>query len=229
MNMLKRTIKTIPKLPLQLTDSTFHFYWSSPPNFQQQVDLYHKIYTSSIDLGIQPPNPKIGENVASYIYYDMTPTNYSFMTTVSPVFHKVHYKTSLEVSKRELLEMDKMTDMKKKLYINCITNCPYQGLIDLDFIVHEILFYHTKYDFYELCLDDTIGNMSFEDFKYIIETICSNGVPKSKIGLRLKDGPEIRSILRYALRNHFTKFDVVCEKLYRSPASLITNSFFEYL
>jgi len=255
MNMLKRTIKTIPKLPLQLTDSTFHFNWSSPPNFQQQVDLYHKIYTSSIDLGIQPPNPKIGENLASYIYYDMrnqpyppilykmtpnvpylqrylndkTPTNYSFMTTVSPVFHKVHYKTSLEESKRELLEMDKMTDMKKKLYINCITNCPYQGLIDLDFIVHEILFYHIKYDFYELCLDDTIGNMSFEDFKYIIETICSNGVPKSKIGLRLKDGPEIRSILRYALRNHFTKFDVVCEKLYRSPASLIADSFFYYL
>ncbi len=255
MNMLKRTIKTIPKLPLQLTDSTFHFNWSSPPNFQQQVDLYHKIYTSSIDLGIQPPNPKIGENLASYIYYDMrnqpyppilykmtpnvpylqrylndkTPTNYSFMTTVSPVFHKVHYKTSLEESKRELLEMDKMTDMKKKLYINCITNCPYQGLIDLDFIVHEILFYHIKYDFYELCLDDTIGNMSFEDFKYIIETICSNGVPKSKIGLRLKDGPEIRSILRYALRNHFTKFDVVCEKLYRSPASLISDSFFYYL
>jgi len=253
--MLKRTIKTIPKLPLQLTDSTFHFNWSSPPNFQQQVDLYHKIYTSSIDLGIQPPNPKIGENLASYIYYDMrnqpyppilykmtpnvpylqrylndkTPTNYSFMTTVSPVFHKVHYKTSLEESKRELLEMDKMTDMKKKLYINCITNCPYQGLIDLDFIVHEILFYHIKYDFYELCLDDTIGNMSFEDFKYIIETICSNGVPKSKIGLRLKDGPEIRSILRYALRNHFTKFDVVCEKLYRSPASLIADSFFYYL
>ena len=255
MNMLKRTIKTIPKLPLQLTDSTFHFNWSSPPNFQQQVDLYHKIYTSSIDLGIQPPNPKIGENLASYIYYDMrnqpyppilykmtpnvpylqrylndkTPTNYSFMTTVSPVFHKVHYKTSLEESKRELLAMDKMTDMKKKLYINCITNCPYQGLIDLDFIVHEILFYHIKYDFYELCLDDTIGNMSFEDFKYIIETICSNGVPKSKIGLRLKDGPEIRSILRYALRNHFTKFDVVCEKLYRSPASLISDSFFYYL
>jgi hypothetical protein len=255
MNVLKRSINSIPKLPIHFTDSTFHFYWSSPPNFQQQVYLYHKISTSSIDLGIQVPNPKIDKNLASYIYYDRrnqdyppilykmapnaaylqrylndkTPTNYSFMTTVSPVFHKVHYKTSLDKSKRELLEMDNMTDMKKKLYINCITNCPYQGVLDLDFIVHEILFYHTNYNFHELCLDDTIGNMSFEDFKYIIDTICFFGVPKSKIGLRLKDGPAIRSILRYALRNHFTKFDVVCEKVYRSPSSLITDSFFEYL
>lgn len=246
MNALKRTIKPLHKLLVHLTDSTFHFYWSSPPNFQQQVSVYHKITTQSIELGIQPPNPKIDENIASYIYYDRrnqpyppnlykmapnvpylqqylndkTPTNYSFMTSVSPVFHKVHYKTSLEESKRELLDMDKMTNMKKKLYINCITNCPYQGPIDLDFIVHEILFYHTTYDFQELCLDDTIGNMSFEDFKYIIKKIDFFGVPKSKIGLRLKDGPEIRSILRYALRNRLTKFDVVCEPLYRSPAPL---------
>ena len=67
MNMLRRTIKPLHKLPIHLTDSTFHFYWSSPPNFQQQADLYHKITTQSIELGIQPPNPKIGENVASYI------------------------------------------------------------------------------------------------------------------------------------------------------------------
>jgi hypothetical protein len=241
--IFRRAIQSVPKVAPILTDSTFHFIpFSHIPTFGQQVDIYHKIKSPIIDIGFQSPSPSIGENLPSYIYHDYkrcnkssptiyrtalginhlytylndkTPTHYSFLTSVSPVFQKKVLNKSLDESKRELLEMTKMvgSSSMKKLYISCITDCSYNGPLDLDYIVHEILTYYTKYDFDEICLDDTVGNISFESFKYIIETICIFGVPKSKIGLRLRNchKGELYYILRYALLNRLHRFDIGCD------------------
>jgi len=145
--------------------------------------------------------------------------NFSFITSVSNKFQVTNTKKSIGETKQEfknifeLLNREHTTsNFKTKLYISCINKCPIIGKIDNDFILKEVLYYHGKFPFHEICLSDTVGELKFDDFKYIIDNCIFFGIPPSKISLHLHYKPynyrNIQNILFYCFKNKINKFDV---------------------
>jgi len=166
-------------------------------------------------------------------------TNMSFITSVSDSFQRKNIRRTLEETKEELSKMSmlvkdmpairkklrSMPDAKgeeyelftenvvrSKLYISCITECPISGKQDIDYVLREILMYHTKYEFDELCLSDTCGTLTFDDYEYLLDALLFFGVPASKLSLHLHvpdtNIENIRRILWYSFDKNVNKFDV---------------------
>jgi len=144
--------------------------------------------------------------------------NYSFITSVSNSFQLRNTSRTLDRTKEELRTMFETLDngsnenSKKKLYISCIDQCPIVGKIDKSFIINELLYYNENYNFDEICLSDTCGNLSFENFFYIIENATYLGIPTTKLSLHLHISNEnmenIKKILKYCFENEINKFDI---------------------
>lgn len=142
-------------------------------------------------------------------------TNISFMTSCSNNFQKRIMNKTIHETKEELenifdvLKNREHKDIKKKLNICCITECPIDGKIDIDYILHEILMYNTKYELDEIRLFDTCGSLMYEDYKYIVDALIYFGVLRTKIGVNLKmdtndmnnNKNEINKIVHYSLKN----------------------------
>jgi len=144
--------------------------------------------------------------------------NYSFITSVSNSFQLRNTSRTLDRTKEELRTMFETLDngsnenSKKKLYISCIDQCPIVGKIDKGFIINELLYYNENYNFDEICLSDTCGNLSFENFFYIIENATYLGIPTTKLSLHLHISNEnmenSKKILKYCFENEINKFDI---------------------
>lgn len=142
-------------------------------------------------------------------------TNISFMTSCSNKFQKKNVNKTLDETKEELdnifdiLKNRQHMNIKKKLNVCCITECPIDGKIDIDFILHEILMYNTKYELDEIRLFDTCGSLMYEDYKYIVDALIYFGVLRTKLGINLKinindmsnNKNEINKIVHYSLKN----------------------------
>ena len=98
-----------------------------------------------------------------------------------------------------------------KLYISCINECPIEGKINNDFIINEIVKYNKK-NIHNICLSDTVGTLSDEDFIYIVDNCNRLGVPFNKLSLHLHVNKERISILEKifysAFDRNITLFDV---------------------
>lgn len=144
--------------------------------------------------------------------------NYSFVTSASNAFQLRNTCRTLDKTKEELtvimerLDNTAIQNSKKKLYISCIDHCPITGKIDREYIVKELVYYNTNYDFDELCLSDTCGNLSFENFFFIVEKATYLGIPTSKISVHLHISNEnmetSKKILKYCFENEINKFDI---------------------
>lgn len=145
--------------------------------------------------------------------------NFSFITSVSNKFQVTNTKKSIWETKQEFKKIfdilnreHSATNFKTKLYVSCINKCPIIGKIDNDFILKEVLYYHGKFEFDEICLSDTVGELKFDDFEYIIQNCIFFGIPPSKISLHLHYKPynyrNIQNILFYCFKNKINKFDV---------------------
>jgi hypothetical protein len=145
--------------------------------------------------------------------------NFSFITSISEQFQIRNTKKTIKETKEEFHrifskwfgEHEKDT-YNKKLYISCINSCPILGKIDNDFILKEILFYHAKYEFNELCLSDTMGTINYDDFEYIIDSCLLFGVPPSKISLHFhcsnNNYENLEKIIHYCFTKNLNKFDI---------------------
>jgi isopropylmalate/homocitrate/citramalate synthase len=144
--------------------------------------------------------------------------NYSFITSVSNSFQLRNTCRTLDRTKEELRTMferlgnGSIQNGKKKLYVSCIDQCPIVGKIDKGFIINELLYYNENYNFDEICLSDTCGNLSFKNFLYIIENATYLGIPVNKLSLHLHISNEnmenIKKILKYCFENEINKFDI---------------------
>jgi hydroxymethylglutaryl-CoA lyase len=145
--------------------------------------------------------------------------NYSFLTSVSNSFQKRNVNKTLLETKKELkkifkiMETQNTHEFKTKLYISCITDCPLEGKMDNDYIIHEILYYNADFpNIDEFCLSDTCGSLKFEDYKYIVENCVFFGLQPSKISLHLhvkkQNIEEIKQIVKYSMDNNINRFDV---------------------
>jgi len=145
--------------------------------------------------------------------------NFSFITSVSNSFQIKNTKMNLEESDKDIYEMlyeldNNQCRRKKsfiKLYVSCINECPIEGKIDNDFIVYRILQLN-KMNVDSICLSDTCGSLTEEDFEYIIDTCIIFGIPLSKISLHLhvrkEREREIEKIIHKALERKIINFDV---------------------
>lgn len=146
--------------------------------------------------------------------------NFSFITSVSNEFQLKNTRRGLEFKKQELREMMDClkSDNQTKLYISCINECPVSGLIDRDFIVHEILSSYGLIDFSEyrvfdeICLSDTMGTLKARDFDYIVDNLMRFGLAKNRISVHLHVGSEnseeAKRILFVCFERGITRFDV---------------------
>jgi len=142
--------------------------------------------------------------------------NVSFITSVSESFQKRNTRHTLEETKAELKNMCEILKrypyVRTKLYISCITECPRSGKMDIDYVLRELLMYHYSYSFDELCISDTCGTLSFEEYEYLVDTLFHFGVPPSKLSVHLHvsetNREEIRKILWHSFHKNIRKFDV---------------------
>jgi hydroxymethylglutaryl-CoA lyase len=142
---------------------------------------------------------------------------FSFITSVSDNFQIRNAKRSIHETKCDFEVMfsrwfREPNNYKTKLYISCINYCPIVGKIDNDFILKEVLYYHQKYDFNELCLSDTMGNINYDDFEYIVDNCLFFGIPPSKLSFHFHcpkhNYENLEKIIYYCFSKKLNKFDV---------------------
>ena len=142
--------------------------------------------------------------------------NMSFITSVSNAFQLKNTNRTLEETKKELKQIDTLVNetmtIRKKLYISCITECPIAGKQNMTDVIQEVLMYHVNYNFDELCLSDTCGTMTIDEYEYLLDELLMSGVPASKISLHLHVSDQnlenIRRILWYSFDKNVNRFDV---------------------
>jgi hydroxymethylglutaryl-CoA lyase len=166
------------------------------------------------DLYIVAPNKK-----ALDIGIETGIKNYSFLTSVSNSFQKKNVNKTIQETNKELEEMfatmesHPNADFKTKLYISCINECPIEGKIDNDVVVHEIMNYHKNFPLLdEYCLSDTCGSLKIENYKYIVDACLFFGIPASKLSLHLHVNEkliyDLTQIIFYSLDSGIFRFDV---------------------
>jgi hypothetical protein len=146
--------------------------------------------------------------------------NYSWISSVSDPFQLKNTGKTLLQQKNELVRMrnmirDQSSSPLIKLYISCIHECPIAGKIDMPRILEEIEYYHSTFpDIDELCLSDTMGTLSFIDYRKLIDAIFARNIPAEKFSLHLHMLPghanwdEVRQIVWYSLRKGIFRYDV---------------------
>jgi len=144
---------------------------------------------------------------------------FSFITSISNSFQLEYTQKTILDNEKEIITMIEMLDIntfrvmdaKIKLYVSCINYCPIKGKIDNDFIVNKLLnLNNIKVD--NICLLDTCGKLTSEDFEYIVDTCNLFGLPYSKLSLQLylnkEREEELEKIIYMALDRKIIDFDV---------------------
>lgn len=160
------------------------------------------------------PNEKQFENIDKF----MGLNNFSFITSVSESFQMKNTKMTLDTTFQQISTMMKQLNNKcknkiVKLYISCINECPIEGKIDNNIIIECILKYKNLNPNI-LCLSDTCGTLTIEDFNYIINGLnrdeLTNDYSYLSLHLHVKPGREgeIEKIIHSALDFGITSFDV---------------------
>ena len=203
------------------------------PQMKHSFELYN--YANSIynkDIKDIKDNVVINNNNKCKFYLSVPPTkqylnnakslnirNISIMTSISDEYQqkqKQNNKQSIQKTKeiiKDTLQNPKAFD-NVKLYVSCITNCPFKGIQDKDHIINQLYEYLHIDGITEVCLTDTYGNIRFCDFKHIIDYLgIEMNFKLDKLSLHLHCNDEkkyytIDRIIEYAIYNNIYKFDV---------------------
>jgi hydroxymethylglutaryl-CoA lyase len=144
--------------------------------------------------------------------------HFSFITSVSNSFQLKNTKMSLDENYITIINMmhflDDFSSVKKfnvKLYISCINECPIEGFINTDIIIENIArFNDLKPD--KICLSDTCGTLSLDNFNKIMSGLIIYGINVNNLSLHLHVKPdredEIEQIFHKALDYGIKEFDV---------------------
>jgi len=184
------------------------------PIMKDTIPLYKHVMENRLEKDVYVLVPSITKlNIAIYnnIY------NYSFITSTSNAFQLKNTCRTIEKTKADFTEIFERIERlakntRKKLYVSCIDHCPIIGQIPRDKIIEELLYYNTHYQFDEICLSDTCGNLSFENFAYIVDNVTLLGMNIDRLSLHLHISPDnidnSTKILKYCFENELNKFDV---------------------
>lgn len=199
-------------------------------NFLNYIKSYQKTigYINFPNYILIPNKEKLFQFINSHdINY------FSFVTSVSNSFQKKYTKKTISENENEILLMINMLDIntfrmmdaKIKLYVNCINYCPIEGKIDNDFIVNKLLNLN-KINVNNICLTDTCGKLTRDDFEYIVDRCNFFGLPYSKFSLHLHVNvdreKEVEKIIYMALDRKIIEFDVSMIDSFGSSLSILS-------
>jgi hypothetical protein len=195
-------------LPIMSDTPEFYKHCVDKFNFidhDKRIDDIQEIEIPDIYILIPPTEKKINQAKL------LGAKNISIMSSVSDSFMYKNTRTSIDDVKKSFQYFDK--DNNIKVYLSCISECPIDGKINNEQIIKEISFYsdnHKKYNINELCLSDTCGTLTFNDYKYIIDTCLTKNVSANLLSLHLHidNISEVQKIIRYSLLNNINSFDV---------------------
>jgi hypothetical protein len=192
---------------------------------EPDIDQFHKVITSRQPHKIQLPNESLYDYATKYfkerkqlspiliVPSPKDPKRYPFVsynTSISPIYQIKKENITIDETKANLKHiLSKTPQTYKKLYVNCLTECPYAGPIDIDTTLYELCTYYHKYGVDELSLCDTCGKLDYENFRYLVSSLSFFGIPKSRIGFQFRMTADFHYMLMYAEENGFYKWDVV--------------------
>jgi hydroxymethylglutaryl-CoA lyase len=188
--------------------------------------------TEKLFKNIKENSSSNGKNIDYYVLVsnllylkqaiNMGVQNFSFITSLSNSFQLKntkmtleenlnHLKTMMNILDNEMKTNDGIEKNKVKLYVSCINECPIEGKIPTTRIVDKLLeLHHLNVD--KICLSDTCGTLTKEDFMDIINNITKKGLETKKISLHLHVNPEredeIEEIVHSAFNHGIYEFDV---------------------
>jgi isopropylmalate/homocitrate/citramalate synthase len=182
------------------------------PIFNDSIELYKELSVNHKNLYILIPSisklPIALKNNMNKL---------AFITSVSDEFQKINTNKSLEENKNDMVLMSNILhenkDITKKIYISCINYCPIKKIfISNENIVNEIKFYNEKCNFDEICLSDTAGKLSFQNYMEIINGCELNNIQLNLLSLHLHVNNEntenVKEILKFSFYKKINKFDV---------------------
>jgi hydroxymethylglutaryl-CoA lyase len=187
------------------------------PQMNNSIELFkyaqeiNKNVNNSIDFYMLVPSLKSLE-IANFNNVN----NLSFITSVSDSFQiKNTNKTLLETKIEIRNMMDNISsnpEKKVKLYISCINKCPIQGIIYMNKLLNEILYYYYTYEkLDEICLSDTCGSLTYLEFSQIIRELEKRNMNFNRFSLHLHNQNEkknVKDIITYAIKKGIYRFDV---------------------
>ena len=158
-------------------------------------------------------------------------TNFSFITSVSNSFQVKNTKLTKQENLINLNNMLHLLDdypnikidiensqvtqvfpnYNIKLYVSCINECPIEGKIPIFNIVTELYnLSNNKFD--KICLSDTCGTLTHDDFSQLIGMLYELGADIDKFTLHLHVKPdredEVEKIVHTAIDYGIEEFDV---------------------
>ena len=184
------------------------------PIMSDSLEIYNKTWKPNTNnFLLIPSESKLSDALKNNC------VNISLISSVSESFQLVNTKKTLHQTKSEILGMmyelyscPKITNPKVKLYLSCIDSCPISGQIPLDFIANEIKYYNEICKPDTICLSDTCGNLSIDNFTILIDMINKLGVPVSKLSLHLhidkNNIDNVQKIFATALDRNILEFDI---------------------
>jgi hypothetical protein len=203
------------------------------PVFKDTIDFYYLVNEENnkdiiVDHGTPSSNesPKKNNYILipnrdklQLVLNNTIMNHFSFITSASNSFQLKNTRMTVRQMDDEMSSMLYLLEdnpFRKyppliKVYLSCINECPIEGKIDNDYIVHRILMLQ-KLNISNICLSDTCGTLEPDDFEYIIDTCKIFGIRMSQISLHLhvKKGEEARveELIQMALARKITVFDV---------------------
>ena len=187
------------------------------PQMKNTIDLWSDVKNTELakhtNLFVLVSSQKYMKNVI-----DNHIQNISLLTSVSDEFQRKNVNRSLEESKKEINQILHIKAQKDnsiryvKLYVSCINTCPIAGKFSSDYIVQELKQYIRLPGIDEICLSDTCGTLTLQEFESIIEPLLIDADP-SRISLHLHRKnryctQDIYQIIDYAIMKNIYKFDV---------------------
>lgn len=151
--------------------------------------------------------------------------NFSFITSVSDSFQFKNTKMNINENLNNISEMlmflDDYSIMPNnylpfipfgiKLYVSCINECPIEGKISHSKILHR-LSQLKEFKIDNICLSDTCGTLTSEEFADIVNMCRNIGLNVSKFSLHLHIDPsnekQAEQIFHHAIDNGIINFDV---------------------
>jgi isopropylmalate/homocitrate/citramalate synthase len=184
------------------------------PIMSDSLEIYDKTYKPDTNNFLLVPSESKLQDALNHNCY-----NISLISSVSEQFQLSNTKKTLEQTKSEILGImyelysnPKIKNPRVKLYLSCIDHCPISGQIPLDFIASEITYYNQICKPDIICLSDTCGNLSSDNFILLVNMINKLGVPSEKLSLHLhvdKNNIEnSQQIFSIALDRNILEFDI---------------------
>lgn len=149
--------------------------------------------------------------------------NISITTALSDTFLQKYTNRALKSTKNLLTTLFTPDDHRfenVKLYVACLSYCPFEGEKKIKQIIADILYYNTLPGITEICLDDTFGYLRSADFEEIIEGLTKNmDMRKLSVRLCMKQSctlehikhheSNIAKIIQVCIQNNVYQFDVI--------------------